>query len=176
MYTLAPVTHKGFCSICFSATLCYHAPMLEHWIAYSLPALFLVSFGASTLLPLGSEWLLIALLLQGEAALPSVGIATLGNTLGAATNYLIGYLGSDWLTTRLLRISPKQRLRATGWYQRYGSWSLLFSWLPLVGDPLCLISGSLKTSLLRFFLLVVIGKGLRYSAVAFFTLKGSQLF
>ena len=67
-------------------------------------------------------------------------------------------------------------MRATGWYRRYGSWSLLLSWLPVVGDPLCLISGSLKTSLSRFFLLVAIGKGLRYSAVAFLTLKGSQLF
>ncbi|MCK4503521.1 MAG: DedA family protein, partial [Desulfuromonadales bacterium] len=67
--------------------------MLEFLTEYGLVSLFLVSFCASTLLPLGSEWLLIAVLLQGVNPAAAVGIATLGNSLGSATNYLIGYYG-----------------------------------------------------------------------------------
>jgi membrane protein YqaA with SNARE-associated domain len=143
---------------------------------YGLLSLFLLSFCASTLLPLGSEWLLIALLLDQFDPTNTVLIATLGNSLGALTSYLIGRWGSDWLMTKLLRISQAQQERAERWFNRYGSWALLCSWLPVVGDPLCLVSGSLKTPVPRFVILVTTGKGLRYVTVALLTLQGAKAF
>ena len=93
---------------------------------YGLISLFLLSLCASTLIPLGSEWLLIALLLQGENVVAAVLVATVGNTLGAASSYLIGRLGSDWLTRKVLRISAQRQVRTEQLFQRYGSWTLFF--------------------------------------------------
>lgn len=150
--------------------------MPELLIDHGLLSLLLLSFGASTLLPLGSEWLLVSLLLNGFDPVSAVLVATLGNSLGAASNYLLGRWGSDWLISKVLRIDQRQRQRATTWFNRFGSWALLLSWLPVVGDPLCLISGSLKTPPLRFALLVTTGKGLRYLTVALLTLQGAKTF
>ncbi len=150
--------------------------MLELLNEYGLLSLFLLSFCASTLLPLGSEWFLVVLLLQGSNPITAVIIATLGNSLGAGTNYLIGYYGGDWLAEKLLRIDNKQQQLAESWFNRYGSWSLLLTWLPIVGDPLCLVSGILKTPLIRFSLLVTTGKGLRYSFLTVLTLQGAEIF
>jgi len=149
--------------------------MSEFLTAHGLWSLFFISFCASTLLPLGSEWLLIALLLQGSNPVATVAIATLGNSLGAGTNYLIGYYGGDWLIENVLRIDKIRQQRAESWFNRYGSWSLLLSWLPVVGDPLCLVSGMLKTPLLRFSLLVTTGKGLRYSVLTLLTLQSAKM-
>jgi membrane protein YqaA with SNARE-associated domain len=118
--------------------------------------------------------LLVALLLGGANPTHSVLTATAGNTLGAVTSYLIGRWGSDWLMEKLLRIDSQQQQRAERWFSRYGSWALLFSWLPIVGDPLCLVSGSLKTAPLRFLLLVASGKGVRYLSVAMLALQGAK--
>lgn len=142
---------------------------------HGLLSLFLLSFCASTLVPLGSEWLLVALLLQGAEATSVVLVATLGNSLGGASSYLLGWIGSDWLTEKLLRITPARRARAERSFAHYGSWSLLFTWLPVVGDPLCLVAGVLKIHFGRFSLLVAGGKGLRYMVVAWLTLHGAAL-
>nr|WP_321367259.1 YqaA family protein [uncultured Desulfuromusa sp.] len=149
--------------------------MLELLNEYGLLSLFLISFLASTLLPLGSEWFLVALLLQGSNPFATVIIATIGNSLGAATNYLIGSYGGDWMVKRLLRVEKNQLRRAETWFNRYGSWSLLLAWLPIIGDPLCLVSGMLKTPIVRFTLLVTTGKGLRYSFLALLTLHGAEM-
>ncbi len=149
--------------------------MPEFIAEHGLLALFFVSFCAATLLPLGSEWLLVALLLQGSNPVVTVTIATLGNSLGAATNYLIGYHGGNWITAKVLRINRQQLQRAEQWFNRYGSWSLLLAWLPIVGDPLCLVSGTLKTPPLRFTLLVTVGKLARYTFLALVTLQSASL-
>lgn len=149
--------------------------MPELLAEYGLLSLFLISFCASTLLPLGSEWLLVALLLQGSNPVTTVIVATLGNSLGSGTNYLIGYYGGDWLAEKLLRIDKNQQLRAESWFNRYGNWALLLAWLPIIGDPLCLVSGMLKTPIMRFSLLVVVGKGLRYAFLTLLTLQGAAM-
>ncbi len=149
--------------------------MPELLTEHGLLSLFLLSFCASTLIPLGSEWLLVALLLGGSNPLLTVVVASAGNSLGAITSYLIGIGGSRWLIEKILRINQQQQLRAQNWFNRYGSWALLFSWLPLVGDPLCLVAGTLRHSFGRFILLVAIGKTTRYSLVAILTLTGSNL-
>jgi len=136
-------------------------------------ALFLLSFLASTLVPLGSEWLLAALLLNGHNPVLSVGVATAGNTLGACLTHGIGLYGGPFLMDRVLRIDEAARLRGERLYARYGSWSLLFSWLPIVGDPLCLVSGILKVRFGFFFVLVLSGKLIRYVCVGLITLQAA---
>lgn len=140
-------------------------------VDHGVPALFLLGFLAATLVPLGSEWLLVALLLKGHDPVSAVTAATLGNTLGACTTYWLGLWGAPLVTRRLLRIDPSQQTRAEAIYNRYGSWSLLFSWLPVVGDPLCLVGGILRTRFLRFVLLVLSGKLVRYVLVCLATLQ-----
>lgn len=148
---------------------------MENWLlAHGYPALFLLSFLAATLLPLGSEWLLAALLLQGFDPTASVLLATLGNSLGALTTYAIGLWGGPWLIRRLLRIGEAELQRAERCYARYGSWSLLLAWLPVVGDPLCLVGGLLRVGCGRFMLLVTIGKFGRYLLVALATLAAGS--
>lgn len=150
--------------------------MPEFLLDHSLPTLFLLSFCASTLVPLGSEWLLVLLLLEGSNPASTVAVATLGNSLGSWTTYLVGFWGGDWLTRKVLHINQQQQQKAEIWFRRFGSWSLLLAWLPLVGDPLCLVSGALRTPFLRFIFLVSCGKGLRYLTLAVVTLRGAQVF
>jgi len=137
------------------------------------PALFGISFLASTLLPLGSEWLLVVMLMKGYDPVSSVLTATAGNTLGACTTWLVGRYGGDWLLGRLFRISERQRQRAEAWYGRYGVLSLLFSWLPVVGDPLCLVGGLLKIRFSVFLVLAGAGKLILYAAIAWLTMRMS---
>jgi membrane protein YqaA with SNARE-associated domain len=106
-------------------------------VDWGLPALFGISFLAATVLPIASEWLLAALVIrQGTLAAPVV-VATLGNTLGAVTTWGVGFWGGAVILHRWLGISPADRARAENWYGRWGSWSLLMAWMPVVGDPLC---------------------------------------
>jgi len=140
--------------------------MQEFLLAWGYPALFLLSFLAATVLPLGSEWLLAVLLADGYAASPVVLVATAGNTLGALTTWGVGFWGSDWLIGRVVRVDPETRARAEAQFTRWGSWALLWSWLPVIGDPLCLVAGALRVSWPRFVLLVLTGKFARYTAVA----------
>lgn len=137
------------------------------------PLLFLVSFLASTLLPVGSELLLSGMLLAGYNPVAAVAVATVGNTLGACTNWLIGRYGGEWVVARFFRISEQQQKRAEGWYNRYGIPSLLFSWLPVVGDPLCLVGGMLKVRFDLFLILVAVGKLGRYVVLAWVTLQAA---
>ncbi len=149
--------------------------MPELLTEHGLLSLFLLSLCASTLIPLGSEWLLVALLLGGRDPLSAVAVASLGNSLGAVTSYLIGLGGSRWLIEKLLRINPQQQQRAHSWFTRFGKWALLFSWLPIVGDPLCVVAGLLRHGLGNFILLVTLGKTARYALVAALTLSGQSL-
>jgi membrane protein YqaA with SNARE-associated domain len=135
------------------------------------PALFALSLLAATLLPLGSEWLLVLLLQQGADPVAAVATAAAGNLLGACTTWAIGLYGGPFLIRRLLRIDPGREAQARRLYQRYGVWSLLLSWVPLVGDPLCLVAGLLRTGLPAFAALVLAGKLARYAAVAWLTLS-----
>ena len=133
---------------------------------YGLPALFFLSLLAATLVPMGSEWLLLSLLFQGFSPVQVVVVATLGNVLGACITYGIGVWGSEFLMKKLLRVDEKQSTRAMALYQRYGPFSLLLSWLPVIGDPLCLAAGVLRLQPLLFLLPVVTGKLARYTFIA----------
>ena len=149
--------------------------MHEWLVNYGFYSLFLLSFLASTLVPLGSEWLLVAMILSRSEPWAVVAVATVGNYLGALSTYWIGLYGGDFLKRRVLRMDEKSTQKAERFYDRFGSFSLLFSFLPIVGDPLCLIGGVLRVSFIRFSLLVLSGKLARYAAVAWLTLQGAAL-
>jgi len=148
---------------------------MENMLAvHGYPTLFALSFLASTLVPLGSEWLLATMLISQYDPFISVAVASLGNYLGACTTWLIGIYGGPFLIRRVLRIDPAKEERAKALYGRYGAWSLLLSWLPVIGDPLCLVGGILKIGFGRFSLLVMTGKVARYGAAAWLTLEGMR--
>ncbi len=136
--------------------------LLEH----GLFALFFLSLLAATLLPLGSEWLLAALILQGLPIIQVVGIAAAGNILGAYITYAMGRWGSDFFVKKLLRMNTQQTERAMEQYQRYGTLSLLFAWVPIIGDPLCLAAGIMRLHPSLFLIPVSIGKTGRYLFIA----------
>ncbi|WP_062014791.1 YqaA family protein [Aureimonas sp. AU4] len=136
-------------------------------------ALFASAFVAATLFPASSEALLVGLLVAGTGE-PwwLVAVATLGNTLGGVFNWVCGRFLAAQSDRRWFPVSPGQIERAGRWFARFGQVSLLFTWLPVVGDALTVAAGALQVPLGRFVLLVGIGKGLRYVALASATLAG----
>ena len=124
-------------------------PMLE--------ALFLAAFLAATILPAQSEAVLLAALAAGHPALLVVGVASLGNILGAATTFALG-----WVLGPRLPIPE----RARNWFARWGRFSLLLSWLPVLGDGLVIAAGVARTAPVAALGLVALGKGGRYALLA----------
>lgn len=127
--------------------------------------LFINAFLAATLLPAFSEVTVVAMA-QGTRFDPMTVwvVATAGNTLGSCVNWVLGRYLLQFQERRWFPISAKQLERASAWYSRYGLWSLLFAWLPVVGDPLTFVAGVLRARFWAFLLLVAIGKGGRYAA------------
>lgn len=129
----------------------------------SLLALFVSAFGAATLLPLQSEAVLLALLAQQQhAVVVLLVVASVGNILGSCVNWYLGLKIEQFKNKKWFPVSEKNMLKAEKRYQKYGFWSLLFSWLPIIGDPITLIAGLLKENFLRFVLMVSIAKTGRY--------------
>lgn len=133
--------------------------------------LFLAAFGAATLLPLQSEAVLVGLLVSDRYWLWGLlAVATLGNVLGSLVNWWLGRGLERFQGRRWFPVSPKHMERARAHYQRYGHWSLLLSWLPVIGDPLTLIAGVMREPFGRFLLIVTLAKGARYGVLAMLTL------
>ncbi len=128
--------------------------------------LFAAAFAAATILPMQSEALLAGLLLSHSyPASALIAVASVGNVLGSMVNWLLGrgieqFHGRKWFPA-----SEAQLDRATRWYQRYGKWTLLLSWVPVIGDPLTVIAGVLREPIWSFVLLVAIAKTVRYLVV-----------
>ncbi|MDH3596410.1 MAG: DedA family protein [Rhodospirillales bacterium] len=128
--------------------------------------LFASAFLAATLLPMSSEAVLAALTAaSGHEALVLWLAASTGNTLGALVNWALGRFCLHWRERRWFPVKPDQLARAGAWFRRYGLWSLLFAWLPVVGDPLTFVGGILRVNVWLFLLLVGAGKAARYAAV-----------
>jgi membrane protein YqaA with SNARE-associated domain len=128
--------------------------------------LFASAFLAATLLPFPSEVTLAGLLVAGRGEVASLWlVATIGNTLGSLVNWAMGRLalrfeGRPWFPLRRNRLARAQR-----WFNRHGVWTLLLCWLPVVGDPLALVAGLMRTPFLLSLVLIAIGKGARYAVV-----------
>ena len=106
-----------------------------------LAGMFVSALLAATLLPLGSEAVLLALLAADYAPLPLVIIATAGNVSGSLINFWLGRYAGRAGVQRVLKVSDATMLSAQRHFQKYGIWSLCFAWLPVVGDPLTFIAG-----------------------------------
>lgn len=135
-------------------------------VALGYPGLFLAALIAATLLPAQSELLLLAMLASGrfEPGLLLLA-ASLGNVLGSTINWALGRFLARFRGARWFPVSEPAMAKAERRYRRFGEFSLLLSWLPVIGDPLTLIAGVLRTPLHRFLLLVTIAKVGRYAAL-----------
>ena len=134
-------------------------------------SLFFSALIAATILPMQSESVLVGLLLgSAYPASTLIVIATVGNVLGAVINWYLGRYLLRFQQHRWFPSSGPQLARAQNWYRRYGRWTLLGSWLPIVGDPLTVIAGVMREPFLPFLLLVTIAKGTRYLILAAITL------
>ena len=143
--------------------------MLAHLWVYG--GLFIAAFLAATILPAQSEAGLAALILASPASvILLVATASLGNVLGSALNWYLGR-GINRFTSKRWFSANTQLSRATSWYSRYGRWSLLLSWVPVIGDPLTVVAGIMREPLLRFLLIVGIAKTGRYIVIALLALQ-----
>jgi membrane protein YqaA with SNARE-associated domain len=127
--------------------------------------LFAVCYIAATLFPLGSEVMVVWMVTQDYNNVLVLAVASAGNFLGSLTNYFVGKWGSDFLLSRWIRMDPGMLARARELYGRWGAPSLFFHWLPIIGDPLTLVSGVFKLQLSRFSFWVSLGTVLRYTTV-----------
>ncbi|KPF46935.1 YqaA family protein [Rhizobium sp. AAP43] len=133
--------------------------------------LFAAAFFAATLLPAQSEAVLVGLILaERQPLLALLAVATFGNVLGSVANWLIGRFIEHFRHRRWFPVSENSLLRAEAWYRRYGLWSLLLAWMPVIGDPITMIAGVLRTPFPVFLALVTIAKLGRYLVLAAITL------
>lgn len=129
-------------------------------------SLALSAFLSATLLPGTSEALLVALLIE-ESTSPALLLlfATVGNVAGSIVNWFLGMFFMHFRDRKWFPVSARQIEKATNWYAKYGVWSLLLAWLPVIGDPLTLVAGIMRTRFVTFLILVSVGKFLRYLVI-----------
>lgn len=143
--------------------------MITAFAAYT--ALFLAAFLAATIVPAQSEAVLVGLILAKEQPVVLLLlVATAGNVLGSVVNWLLGRFIEHFRARPWFPVSEQKLARAEAWYRRFGIWSLLLSWVPIIGDPLTVVAGLLRTPFLTFLILVTIAKAGRYAVLAALTL------
>ena len=128
--------------------------------------LFINSFISATLFPLGSEALLLYYLSENFNYIYLLAIASIGNTFGSILNYWFGLKGEEYLLEKKM-IKEKNIIKYKKYFDKYGAYTLLISWVPIVGDGFTLIAGILKYDLKQFILLVFIAKFFRYVFIIF---------
>lgn len=142
--------------------------LLTNWATpeLALLVLFVSAVLAATLLPMGSEPVLLAVLaLHPPLLWLALLVATVGNTLGGAIGWWMGWGAERWLAHRL---QPGQRTlhrRALRWLERLGPAACLGAWLPIIGDPLCLVAGYLRLPFWPCVAFMAVGKALRYGVL-----------
>lgn len=137
----------------------------------SYVGLFVAAFGAATLLPMQSEAVLVRMLLSDQyVASTLLAVAIFGNVLGSALNWVLGRSVERFRHKRWFPVSESKLEKAQQSYLRYGRWSLLLSWVPIIGDPLTVVAGVMREPLWSFLLIVTLAKGLRYLVLTAVTL------
>jgi membrane protein YqaA with SNARE-associated domain len=132
-------------------------------------SLFASALLAATLIPVSSEAVLAALTAaRGNDLVSLIIVASVGNTVGAVVNWLLGRYCLHWQNRRWFPVQRDTLERAADHFGRYGLWSLLFAWLPIVGDPLTFVAGMLRVNFWLFVALVGTGKTARYAVIAAF--------
>ncbi|MEW9806639.1 YqaA family protein [Mesorhizobium sp. ZMM04-5] len=135
----------------------------------ALGGLFAIAFVAATILPAQSEAALVGMQLAGYPVLLLIAVASLGNTLGAVVNWLLGRAVESQRDRAWFPVSGAALERATRWYGKWGRWSLLLSWAPIGGDALTVAAGALREPFWSFLMLVAIAKTGRYVVLALAT-------
>jgi len=131
-----------------------------------LAGLFLLAFSAATLLPGGSEAGLLAMAsLSNYSRLTLLAVASAGNILGSVLNYGLGRLALRYQDRRWFPVSAGQLTSAQGWFSRWGRWSVLLAWMPVIGDPITIAAGVMRMQIGLFIVLVSLSKTLRYAVL-----------
>ena len=129
-------------------------------------SLFVISFLAATILPFSSELTLAGLMATSnyDNSLLLI-VASLGNVLGSVVNWTLGFYSRNFSKKKWFPFKDEQIKKSSKWFNRFGRWSLLFAWVPIIGDPLTLAAGLLRVKFIEFLILVIIGKVSRYVAI-----------
>lgn len=134
--------------------------------------LFLTAFLAATIFPAQSEAVLAALLASRDySPFLLILVASIGNIIGSVLNWLLGRGMEHFHDKKWFPLKTQQLEKAQSWYQRYGRWSLLLSWMPFIGDPLTVAAGIMRENFFVFLVLVSIAKTGRYLVLAAIVLK-----
>ena len=129
-------------------------------------SLFTISFLAATIIPFSSELTLAGLIATSNYDnLLLLILASSGNVLGSVVNWALGFYSRNLTTKKWFPFKETQIERSSQWFKKFGKWSLLFAWVPIIGDPLTLVAGLLRVRFLDFIILVAIGKVSRYVIV-----------
>jgi membrane protein YqaA with SNARE-associated domain len=126
-------------------------------------SLFIVSLLAATILPFSSELTLAGLMATSnyENSFLLI-VASFGNVLGSIINWALGFYTRNLTSKKWFPFKETKIERSSKWFTKFGKWSLLFAWVPIIGDPLTLVAGLLRVRFLDFIILVAIGKVSRY--------------
>ena len=129
-------------------------------------SLFAISFLAATILPFSSELTLAGLIATSNYDnLLLLIVASFGNTLGSVVNWALGFYSRNLTSKKWFPFKETQIERSSKWFSKFGKLSLLFAWVPIIGDPLTLVAGLLRIRFLDFIILVAFGKVSRYLIV-----------
>ena len=129
-------------------------------------SLFVISFLAATILPFSSELTLVGLIATSNYDnLLLLIVASFGNVLASVINWVLGFYSRNLTTKKWFPFKYKQIENSSKWFSKFGQWSLLFAWVPFIGDPLTLVAGLLRVKFLEFLILVMIGKISRYIVI-----------
>ena len=132
-------------------------------------SLFTISFLAATILPLSSELMLAGLIATSNYdSLLLLIVASFGNVLGSIFNWTLGFHSRNLTTKKWFPFNETQIERSSKWFDKFGKLSLLFAWVPIIGDPLTLAAGLLRVKFIEFLILVSIGKVSRYFLIYYF--------
>ena len=132
-------------------------------------SLFIISFLAATILPFSSELTLAGLIATSSYDnLLLLIVASLGNILGSVVNWILGFYSRNLSKKRWFPFKDQQIEKFISWFNRFGKWSLLFAWVPIIGDPLTLAAGLLRVKFVEFLTFVAIGKVGRYFLIYYF--------
>lgn len=156
------------CARILCRTLLYKAGgLLSALIHLGYLGMFLSALLAATILPFSSEIVLSSLYSSGLSGGLLLAVASFGNVLGSVVNYVLGFKFGRDIATQKLKVSETAFTRASGTFTKWGKWSLFLCWVPIVGDPITLVAGVLRSPLWFFLLAVTVSKTARYAALLY---------
>lgn len=134
-------------------------------VQFGYVGVFVTALLGSTVLPFSTAALVVALPAAGFHPVPLTAFATVGHVLGALTSYALGRYGQAFILSRYWTPDPQKVARAHSWFEKWGQWVLLLTWVPVVGDGVCVVAGSLQMGYGRFVAWVAAGRVLQYGVL-----------